>query len=210
VDCDRNAAVNFATLIDREGRALIKCAEFNVCSEAKSVIERITSRRNGKPLKVSIMHAHVVAHQNLALRLLAWMQDLLQLSVGFRAIFAAVLQELDPKLLLDAMLTSNTRLWKSCRSRVRHLLVTGMLMENMAKRQFARAFTRCYGEMMKEFMQDDHEHGVSITSLSVQLFTVPSLAHYLIANECVLAVLFRTFMSECEQRKGATGKVKAS
>jgi hypothetical protein len=33
------------------------------------------------------------------------------------------------------------------------------------------------------FFQDDHDHSFSVTSLSVQLFTVPTLAHYLIANQ---------------------------
>ncbi len=70
-----------------------------------------------------------------------------------------------------------------------HLLISGMLMENESKRQFACEFAKGYGCMMKDFMQDDHDHSFSITSLSVQLFTVPTLAHYLIGEEDVLAVL---------------------
>ena len=59
------------------------------------------------------------------------------------------------------------------------------------------ALLQCYGAMMRDFISDDHEHSFSVTSLSVQLFTVPTLAHYLIAQKDVLPQLFNTFMSEC-------------
>ena len=55
---------------------------------------------------------------------------------------------------------------------------------------------QCYAATMKDFINDDHDHSFSVTSLSVQLFTVPSLAHYLIAQKDVLPQLFNTFMSE--------------
>ena len=62
--------------------------------------------------------------------------------------------------------------------------------------------------MMKEFIADDHEHSFSVTSLSVQLFTNPTLAHYLISEQDVLANLFRTFMSECERKRNDRGKLE--
>ena len=33
------------TLIDREGRALVKCGEYQQCLEVKKVVEKITGRR---------------------------------------------------------------------------------------------------------------------------------------------------------------------
>lgn len=86
----------------------------------------------------------------------------------------------------------DTQLWKSARTQLHHLLISGLLMEMQSKREFARAFTRCYGQLMKEFVQDDHEHSFSITSLSVQLFTMTTLAHFLIRHEDVLAILLRS------------------
>ena len=59
------------------------------------------------------------------------------------------------------------------------------------KRAFASTFTRTYGHIMKEFITDDHDHSFSVTSLSVQVFTVPTVAHYLIANHDVMAILLR-------------------
>ena len=44
VDCDRNTAINFVSLIDREGRSLVKCGPFQNCSEVKRIVERITGQ----------------------------------------------------------------------------------------------------------------------------------------------------------------------
>ena len=58
-----------------------------------------------------------------------------------------------------------------------------MLLGNDANRRaFAILFTKNYGQMMKEFINDDNDKSFSVTSLSVQIFTVPTLAHFLIAQ----------------------------
>ena len=44
VDCDRNTAINFVSLIDREGRSLVKCGPFQNCSEVERIVERITGQ----------------------------------------------------------------------------------------------------------------------------------------------------------------------
>lgn len=53
--------------------------------------------------------------------------------------------------------------------------------------------------MMKDFIEDDHEHSVCVVSLGVQLYTMPTIAHMLIAEEDVLAKLLLTFLSECRK-----------
>ena len=71
-------------------------------------------------------------------------------------------------------------------------IFTAMLLGNDANRRaFAILFTKNYGQMMKEFINDDNDKSFSVTSLSVQIFTVPTLAHFLIAQQDVLATLFR-------------------
>ena len=81
-------------------------------------------------------------------------------------------------------------------------------MEHVSKKDFAVAFTNSYGTIMKDFINDDHEHSFSVTSLSVQLFTVPTLAHYLVAQQDVMATLLNTFMSECERKRNSKGKLE--
>ena len=60
--------------------------------------------------------------------------------------------------------------------------------------------TKHYNKMMKDFIQDDHEHSVCIVSLTVQLFPMPTIAHMLIAEDDVLARLLNTFLSECQSK----------
>lgn len=49
---------------------------------------------------------------------------------------------------------------------------------------------------------------VSVVSLSIQIFSVVSVAHTLIAEDGAISTLMRTFLSECSPHKNAgTGKL---
>ena len=50
-------------------------------------------RRGIKPLKVMVIHSHVVAHQVFAMRLINWLDNILGYSEGFRALFSLILVE---------------------------------------------------------------------------------------------------------------------
>ena len=65
-------AIGLTTHIDRNGRCIVKCSGFQNCQEVKKNAERTSSRRGGRPLKIVIMHSHVVAHQNFAEKLISW------------------------------------------------------------------------------------------------------------------------------------------
>jgi E3 ubiquitin-protein ligase UBR2 len=162
------------------------------------------------------MHGNVVAHQTFAQRLIIWLQNIIDYSASFRALLGSILLESpaptgatssSTKITrLDNFLRHDTILWKAARTSVHHFLISSMLLGNdRNRRSFASTFTKAYGHMMKEFITDDHDHSFSVTSLSVQLFTVPTLAHYLIAHQDVLAMLLRTFMSECERKRNERG-----
>jgi len=53
---------------------------------------------------------------------------------------------------------------------------------------------------MTEFGQDDHDHVYSVTALSVQILTVPTLAHYLIEERHLFFNIMRAILSEVEPR----------
>ena len=79
-----------------------------------------------------VIHSHVVAHQVFALRLISWLDSVLAYSEGFRALFSRILieQEVGPTgrkqpSLLENILKHDTVLWKSARSAVHHLLISG-------------------------------------------------------------------------------------
>lgn len=212
VECTQKEAIDFATTIDREGRSIVKCSPFQVCSSVKSTIERITSRHGSKPLRVDVMHSSLIAHQTFAMRLLSWLQNLLGYCEGFRCILSDIIVECPPEsendsTLLEQIMRADVRLWKTARNQWHQLFISGLLMENQSKKVFAKVFTRIYSSLMKDFVTDDHEHSVSITSLSVQLYTVPSLAHALISEDDALFILIKAFLDECRRHRNHDGKL---
>lgn len=217
LECERTPAIGLTTMIDRNGRCIVKCSGFQNCQEVKKQAERKSRMgAGGKPLKISIMHSHVVAHQNHAEKLITWLQSIMETSTSFRALLGSMLLEypgapstIGKNSRLDNFLRNDIILWKAARSSIHHFLIQAMLHGPDANRRaFAACFTKNYCHMMKDFINDDHDHSFSVTSLSVQLFTVPTLAHYLIANHEVLPNLFRTFMSECERKRNDRGKLE--
>lgn len=61
-------------------------------------------------------------------------------------------------------------------------------------------FVKHYSKLMKDFIQDDNEHSLCVVSLGVQIFTMPTIAHLLIAEEAVVCKLIITFIGECHTR----------
>lgn len=102
---------------------------------------------------------------------------------------------------------SDTQLWKSARNQWHQLFISGMLMDQNCKKVFAKQFTKVYPSLMKDFIADDHDHSVSIISLSVQIYTVPTLAHCLIQEDDAISTVLRAFLSECERNKNEDGKL---
>lgn len=57
------------------------------------MIERYTSRNGAKPLKVIVMQSHVVAHQIFSLKILEWIEKLLEKSGAFRDLLANLVEK---------------------------------------------------------------------------------------------------------------------
>nr|CAD7425225.1 unnamed protein product [Timema monikensis] len=210
IKCTQKDAIEFVTNIDREGRAVVKCSTFNHCNELKTEIEKFTSRHGNRALKVLVVHAHVVAHQLYAIKLLDWLQKILGYYEGFRILFSKVaLENNSPDAsIIEGILLRDSQLWKSARTHWHRLIISGMLMDYESKKAFAQVFTKHYGSVLKDFMRDDHDHSFSIASMSVQVYTVPTLAHHLIAKESVLFVLLNAFLSECTRKCNKLGKLE--
>ncbi|KAG5890458.1 hypothetical protein JTB14_031270 [Gonioctena quinquepunctata] len=209
--CDQKIAQEYVSNIDREGRALVKCSNYQHCFDLKQEIEKYTSRHGNKPLKVLVSHAHVIAHQMYAMKMLTWLEKFLGQGQGFRSIFTKV--SLKPKAMepciIKGILQRDSTLWKSARTQWHRLLISGMLLEYENKKALAKIFTKNYGQVMKDFIKDDHDHCYSVSSLSVQLFTVPTLAHHLIAHDDVLYILLNALISECARKcNRTTGKLE--
>ncbi|KJH53350.1 ATP-dependent Clp protease adaptor protein ClpS [Dictyocaulus viviparus] len=81
IHCTKDQAMLIATIVDREGRSSVKVGAKAECERVKSDIQRRTlrdvNRRTEKtgPLDVKVMDGALVAHQNHAIALLAWLNS---------------------------------------------------------------------------------------------------------------------------------------
>ncbi|XP_037321325.1 E3 ubiquitin-protein ligase UBR2 isoform X3 [Pungitius pungitius] len=203
VNCSQKEAVSFATTVDRDGRKSVRYGDFQFCDQAKSVIVRNTSRQS-KPLRVEVMHSSVVAHQCFALRALSWLGQIIQYSDGLRRILCEVGLQKGPEgeysSLVDKLMLNDSKMWKGARNIYHQLLMNSLLMDFKYKKVFAIQFAKNYRRLQTDFMEDDHERVVSVTSLSVQLFTVPTMARMLMVEENLMTTIIRTFVDHLRHR----------
>ncbi|CAN9499546.1 unnamed protein product [Ophioblennius macclurei] len=203
VNCSQKEAVSFATTVDRDGRKSVRYGDFQFCEQAKSVIVRNTSRQS-KPLRVQVMHSSVVAHQCFALKALSWLGQILQYSDGLRRILCQVgLQkqsEEESSSLVDRLMLNDSKMWKGARNIYHQLLMNSLLMDFKYKKIFAIQFAKMYQRLQSDYVKDDHDREFSITELSVQMFTVPSLARMLMVEENLMTTIIKTFVDHLRHR----------
>ena len=222
IRCDTKLATDYATAVDREGRCIICLDNVNKCGQVATQIADITKKSSDKKLEVKVCHADVFAHQTFAIRLINWMSSILPICEQFRTIFASHLfkskhfseiirfvnDDVVAVSLVEKLMLSDTFFWKSIRVLWHQLFMSGLLLEMETKRQYSRLFTRNYVSCIKDYMKDDHEHRVSILCLSVQIFTVPSIVHWLVEQENVIELLLNAFIEVNQRFHVATGKFK--
>ncbi|KAM9341690.1 E3 ubiquitin-protein ligase UBR1 [Symphorus nematophorus] len=198
VNCNEAEAQTHTALIDKEGRRAVKRGTLRSCQQAKDLIRSNSEHISLQPLRVEILHAAVMAHQTFALRLGPWFQKIISYSVGFRQAFCQVALEpstdREQPCLISRLMLHDARMFKGARKIVHELIFCSMLMETEFKRLFAIEFTKHFKQLQKDFINDDHERSISITALSVQIFTVPTLARQLIEQANVIKVIVDTVM----------------
>ncbi|XP_031758769.1 E3 ubiquitin-protein ligase UBR2 isoform X2 [Xenopus tropicalis] len=203
VSCSQKEAISFATTVDRDGRRSVRNGDFQSCEQAKSVIVRNTSRQT-KPLKVQVMHSAIVAHQTFGLKLISWLGQVIGSSGGLRRILCQVGLQEGPEgensSLVDRLMLCDSKLWKGARNCYHQLFMSSLLMDLKYKKLFAIRFAKNYQQLQRDFMEDDHDRAVSVAALSVQLFTVPTLARMLITEENMMATVIKTFMDHLRTR----------
>uniref|UniRef100_A0A665WWI0 E3 ubiquitin-protein ligase n=1 Tax=Echeneis naucrates TaxID=173247 RepID=A0A665WWI0_ECHNA len=203
VNCSQKEAVSFATTVDRDGRKAVRYGDFQFCEQAKSVIVRNTSRQS-KPLRVQVMHSSVVAHQCFALKALSWLGQIIQYSDGLRRILCQVGLQKGPEgensSLVDRLMLNDSKMWKGARNIYHQLLMNSLLMDIKYKKIFAIQFAKSYERLQSDYVKDDHDREFSITDLSVQIFTVPSLARMLMVEENLMTTIIRTFVDHLRHR----------
>uniref|UniRef100_A0AC35TMN1 E3 ubiquitin-protein ligase n=1 Tax=Rhabditophanes sp. KR3021 TaxID=114890 RepID=A0AC35TMN1_9BILA len=101
---------------------------------------------------------------------------------------------LEEDTLLIAMMKHNRDWWKTARKLTQNLIIAASFRSAEYKVSFAKIYMQHYEELVNAYVNDDHDHVMSITSLSVQLFTVASVAKALAQEDDVLATIFGTLV----------------
>uniref|UniRef100_A0A8D0GAB6 E3 ubiquitin-protein ligase n=1 Tax=Sphenodon punctatus TaxID=8508 RepID=A0A8D0GAB6_SPHPU len=180
------------TAIDKEGRRAVKSGLYAACQEAKEEIKRHSENVSQRPLHVEVLHADVMSHQKFALRLGSWLNKLMSYSCDLRQIFCQMcLKEetgSEKPCPISMLMLWDAKLYKGARKILHELIFSSFFLEMEYKKMFAMEFVK------KEYISDDHERSVSVTALSVQMFTVPTLARHLIEEQNVIAVITETLL----------------
>ncbi|ELT88826.1 hypothetical protein CAPTEDRAFT_153753, partial [Capitella teleta] len=212
VGCTQKEAIELATITDREGRAMVKRGSFDECEKARVIIEKQTTRQNSRPLVTHVMHTSVVAQQTFAMRILSWLNGIIKHSDGLRQLFCQLLLAPGPDnsiSFVEKILLADTQLWKGYEihyNLFQLLFNYSVLMDPDSKRQFSVIFTQLYQRIASDFVSDDHSRKESVSSVSVQIFTVSTLARMLIAEHNLLQVTMDAFLVICQTKINKHGK----
>uniref|UniRef100_A0A8C4ZAZ9 E3 ubiquitin-protein ligase n=1 Tax=Gadus morhua TaxID=8049 RepID=A0A8C4ZAZ9_GADMO len=198
IKCTQAVAQAHTALIDKEGRWIVKKGTVLACQEVNDLIESNSKHISQEALRVEVLLYAVVAHQTFALRLGNWFQKIVGYSVGFRQIFSQVFLEHRPvhqdPCFVSQLMLHDFVMHKGARRIVYELIFCSLLMDTESKRLFAIEFTKNYDMLQQCFIFDYHDRSIFISSLSVQIFTVPTLARHLIEEAKVIKVIVGTIM----------------
>ncbi|XP_064318493.1 E3 ubiquitin-protein ligase UBR1 isoform X2 [Phalacrocorax carbo] len=208
--CELGEAQLHTTAIDKEGRRAVKAGRYASCQEAKEEIKRHSENVSQRPLHVEVLHADVMAHQKFALRLGSWLNKLMSYSSDFRQIFCQIcLKEeagSEKPCFISRLMLWDAKLHKGARKVLHELIFSSFFMEITYKKLFAVEFVKYYKALQKEYISDDHDRVLSVTALSVQMFTVPTLARHLIEEQNVITIITETLLEVLPEYLDKNGK----
>ena len=87
------------------------------------------------------------------------------------------------------------------------LIIDGLMKDYETKMKLSVIFAQNYPEIVEDYYCDDQERESSIMSLSVQIFTVPSIAHHLIESCDAMAKMLQGDTSHGAMRDGPEGLI---
>lgn len=197
--CDMKEAQSITSAVEREGRTTVKEGTLEECQEVAEKLKTYSENVSQRPLCVEVLNFLVMAHQTSACSLGIWLNKLLAYSSDFRQIFCQVC--LEPQTTtskelchVSLFILCDAKLHKGFRKVLHDLIFSTFFMEMEYKKLFAVEFVKCYKKVQKEYMDDERDRNISATAISVQVFTVPTLARLLIEEQSVIKVITETLL----------------
>jgi hypothetical protein len=86
------------------------------------------------------------------------------------------------KLRLDYLLLYDLRLWKTARDDIKDLYISTFTSSSKYRTEFGKRFARNYPDIINAYLFKDREVEYSISRLSVQLLTTPTVSSVLMTN----------------------------
>ena len=176
LSCDEKGAYEYATIVDKEGRSALKRGKKELCAQIKSSVESNMTISYNTPLETKVMHHSLVAHQYFAENLIAWLQKICGTSKGLKHLFCKIGLFAKPEnhSVIEKLMLSDNIFWKSSRATLHQFFISAYFMDPVWKKEFAVVYIKNYKIIWKNHVKNQDDT-VSLTDLTVQLFTVTSL-----------------------------------
>ncbi|KAM4690769.1 E3 ubiquitin-protein ligase UBR1 [Rhinophrynus dorsalis] len=198
--CNTKEAQILTSAVEKEGRRAVKEGTLQQCQEVAETLKTDSENVSLRPFRVEVLNSLVMAHQSFALTLGIWLNKLLSFSSDFRQIFCQVCLNQEEtnsssqQSYVSLLILWDAKLHKGVRKVLHDLIFSSFFMELEYKRLFAIEFVKHYKQVQKEYMDDDRDRNISVTAISVQIFTVPTLARLLIEEQNVIKVITETLL----------------
>lgn len=201
---DDKKALEYAAVVDREGRSAIKRGKKADCQKIKEKVEaKMGTSLFKDPLETKVMHHSLVSHQYFAEKLLIWLQKVCDSSKGLKHILCklGLFVKDDRQCLIEKFMLSDTTFWKSARSIMHQYYISIYFMEPNWKKEFAVLYAKNYKSIWRNYVKNPDDT-VSLTDLAVQMFTVISLSKYLLTNYSLMQIIMDTLIEHSKTSKG--------
>ncbi|OAD01255.1 hypothetical protein MUCCIDRAFT_146229 [Mucor lusitanicus CBS 277.49] len=187
--CTKDAAAHAAECVDVYGRHILR--ESSDIAELIRIAEIVSSIN----LAVTICSSQKTVREEISGLLLDWLKELTggrynpnaaaattakEDVASTRLVNTHLKQEFRRKLRLDYLLQFDLRLWKTARVSIKDLLIGTFISNFQYRPVLGTRFARNYPELVDAFFFKDREPENSVSTLSVQLLTVPTVASMLV------------------------------
>ncbi|KAG8769360.1 hypothetical protein FRC12_005006 [Ceratobasidium sp. 428] len=218
-------AIHTANRVDQEGRDIIRTGE-----DVDQLL-KIADSINWIDIGVTVRRAYDTFREQVAAVILEWLLDLTSARIGtdgvvLREIIATelfaprkkdssslasspdasrVYAELKDPARIDWLFLYHTRLWKRPRLHLKQIYVSVLTLSHEHKLTVATHFASVYHRIVDAYLLVDREVETSIKYFAVQLFTVPSVAGYIVKHNAllprILSLLTAFFTNKIDEKR---------